>query len=89
MPPMSVQPWMLECPRSAFTPPPGRPTLPSTSCSVAAARIICTPTECCVQPSAYMMVPQRAAVPVEVTTSATLRNSSLGVPQIFSTISGV
>jgi len=36
-----------------------------------------------------MMVPALSAVPVEVTTSATLRNTSFGVPQIFSTISGV
>ena len=41
---------------------------------MAAARIICTPTECCVHPSAYMMVPTRSAFPDEVTTSATLRN---------------
>src|SRR5262249_32087021 len=26
---MSVAPWMFECPRSALTPPPGRPTLPA------------------------------------------------------------
>src|SRR2546427_3608290 len=41
-PAMSVAPWMLEWPRIAFTPPPGRPTLPRRSCSVAAARIIWT-----------------------------------------------
>jgi len=28
---MSVEPWMLACPRSASTPPPGRPMLPSSS----------------------------------------------------------
>ena len=36
----------------ARIPPPGRPTLPSTSCSTAAVRIICTPVVCCVQPTA-------------------------------------
>ena len=51
--------------------------------------MIWTPIECCVQPSAYMTVPTRWALPVDVTTSATLRNVSFGVPQIFSTISGV
>ena len=57
VPPMSVAPWMLEWPRSAFTPPPGRPTLPSRSWSIAAVRMIWTPVECCVQPRAYMIVP--------------------------------
>jgi hypothetical protein len=89
VPAMSVAPWMLEWPRSAFTPPPGRPTLPSRSWSIAAARMICTPVECWVQPSAYMIVPTFSAFPVEVTISATFRNWALGVPQIFSTISGV
>ncbi len=56
---------------------------------MAAARIICTPTACCVQPTAYVMVPTRCAFPVEVISSATLRKSALGVPQILSTISGV
>jgi hypothetical protein len=51
--------------------------------------MICTPVECWVQPSAYKIVPTRSALPVEVTTSATFRNWALGVPQIFSTISGV
>ena len=51
--------------------------------------MIWTPVECCVHPRAYMMVPARAALLVEVTTSATFRNWSFGVPQIFSTISGV
>jgi hypothetical protein len=30
----------------------GRPTLPSSSCRIAAVRMICTPTECCVHPTA-------------------------------------
>src|SRR5690349_20868836 len=36
--PRSVRPWMLECPRSAFMPPPGTPMLPSSSCTIAPAR---------------------------------------------------
>src|SRR6267378_907762 len=57
---------MLECPRSAFTPPPGRPTFPRRSCSIAAVRMICTPVECCVQPRAYMTVPTFSALPLDV-----------------------
>jgi hypothetical protein len=34
---------MLEWPRSALTPPPARPTLPSSNCSMAAVRMICVP----------------------------------------------
>jgi hypothetical protein len=86
---MSVAPWMLECPRNAFTPPPGRPTLPSRSCSIAAQRMICTPVVCSVQPSAYITVPTRSGVPVEVTRSATLRKVSAGTPQTRATSSGV
>jgi hypothetical protein len=80
---------MLEWPRSAFTPPPGRPTFPSRSWSIAAQRIIWTPVECWVQPSAYVIVPARSGVYVDVTTSQTLRKVSFGVPQIFSIVSGV
>lgn len=40
------------CPLSARIPPPGRPMFPSNSCRIAAARMICTPSECCVQPTA-------------------------------------
>ena len=49
---MSVEPWMLEWPRMAMMPPPGRPMLPSSSCRMPAVRIICTPVVCCVQPTA-------------------------------------
>jgi len=56
---------------------------------MAAARIIWTPVECWVQPSAYVMVPARCALPVEVTTSQTFRKVALGTPQMRSTISGV
>jgi hypothetical protein len=49
---MSVDPWIDAWPRSAQMPPPGRPVLPSSSCRIAAVRIICTPAVCCVQPTA-------------------------------------
>src|SRR3954470_18705750 len=55
---MSLAPWIVAWPRIAMTPPPGRPMLPSSSWRIAPARIICTPSECCVQPTAQ----QRAAV---------------------------
>ena len=35
-------PWMDECPRMAMIPPPGRPTLPSSSCRMPAARVSMT-----------------------------------------------
>jgi len=46
-------------PRGAFIPPPDTPMLPSSSCTMAPVRRICAPMECCVQPSAYMMVAAR------------------------------
>ena len=49
---MSVDPWIDTWPRSAMTPPPGRPMLPINPCSNAAARMICTPTLWWVQPTA-------------------------------------
>jgi hypothetical protein len=49
---MSVEPWMFAWPRSARMPPPGRPMLPSRSWTIDAARMICTPIVCCVQPTA-------------------------------------
>src|SRR5207253_698587 len=36
---MSVEPWMLACPRRARIPPPGRPMLPSSSWMIDAARL--------------------------------------------------
>ena len=36
--PMSVAPWTLGSPRRAFTPPPGMPMLPSSSCITDMAR---------------------------------------------------
>ena len=80
---------MFECPRSAFMPPPATPMLPSSSCTIAPVRIICEPIECCVQPSAYMMVIARVGVAVEAIISQMCRTLSLGVPQTRSTISGV
>ncbi|MNC99417.1 hypothetical protein D3C83_177050 [compost metagenome] len=44
---------MLACPRSAITPPPGLPMLPSSSWMIEPARMYCAPTECCVQPTLY------------------------------------
>src|SRR5881296_93132 len=37
---MSVEPWMFAWPRSAMIPPPGRPMLPSRSCTIDAARVL-------------------------------------------------
>jgi hypothetical protein len=80
---------MLECPRSAFMPPPATPMLPSSSCTIAPVRRICAPIECCVQPSAYRMVMARPGTAVLAIFSHTCRNLSLGVPQMLSTFSGV
>ena len=55
---------------------------------MAPVRIICEPIECCVQPSAYMMVIARVAVAVDAIKSQMKRILSLGVPQTRSTISG-
>ena len=70
-------------------PPPDTPMLPSRSCTIAPQRIICAPTECCVQPSAYMIVIARVGVAVVPIISQICRNLSFGVPQTRSTISGV
>ena len=80
---------MLECPRSAFIPPPRTPMCPSMSCSIAMARMFCEPLECCVQPSAYIEVIALSGAEVAAIISATCRNFSRGVPQMRSTISGV
>ena len=50
---MSVEPWMVACPRSAMMPPPGRPMLPSSSCRIEAVRMNCAPSVCWVHPTAY------------------------------------
>ncbi len=86
---MSVMPWTLEWPRSALMPPPGTPMLPSSSWIIAAERMFCDPLECCVQPSAYMMVMVRSPLPVEPINSTIAWNLSFGVPVMFSTTSGV
>ena len=70
-------------------PPPRMPILPSTSCSMAMARIFCEPFECCVQPSAYIDVIALFGADVSATILATCRNFSFGVPQMRSTICGV
>jgi hypothetical protein len=87
--PLSVPPWMLAWPRKALMPPPGRPMLPSSSCSIAAACINCTEWLWCVHPSAYMIVPARSAVYVDVIISAAAVNASGVQPQMVETISGV
>ena len=80
---------MLECPRSAFIPPPGTPMLPRISCSIAMPRMFWAPLECCVQPSAYIEVMVFVLDEHSPIISAIFRNRSLGVPQTRSTISGV
>jgi hypothetical protein len=89
MRPRSVSPWMLEWPRSAFMPPPATPILPSSSCTIAPARIICEPTECWVQPSAYSTVIARVGDEVEAISSHAFCTLSFGVPQTLSTTSSV
>jgi len=49
---------------------------------IAAVRMIWLPTVCMVQPTAYMIVPTRSAVPVEQMMSATLLKSSAEQPAI-------
>lgn len=44
---------MLAWPRSAMMPPPGRPMLPISNCRIAAVRMNCAPSVCCVHPVAY------------------------------------
>ena len=86
---MSVMPCTLACPRSAFTPPPAMPTLPSMSWIMAIMRMFCEPTVCCVQPSAYRMVRVLLGAAVPAISSQTLRNWSCGVPVMLLTTSGV
>ena len=47
---MSQAPWTFGSPRSAFTPPPGLPMLPSSSCRMVNPRMPCTAVVCCVMP---------------------------------------
>jgi hypothetical protein len=86
---MSVDPWIDACPRNARIPPPGRPMLPSSVWRIAAVRMYCAPTVCCVQPTAYANAVVRSRPEFSVIARHTLRNSSLGTPQICSTASGV
>ena len=80
---------MLEWPRRAFMPPPGMPMLPSSSWTIAPVRIICAPTECWVQPRAYMMVMTLPGLEVSAISAQTLSIMSFGVPQMLLTTSGV
>ncbi len=52
-------------------------------------RMIWLPTVCIVQPTAYMIVPTRSAVPVEHTMSAIASKSSTEHPAMRATTSGV
>ncbi len=45
--------------------------------------MFCDPCECCVQPSAYMIVMTLSGVDVAAIISHTFRNLSFGVPQIL------
>ena len=49
----------------------------------------CTPVVCWVQPTAYTKALVLSRPEFAMSVSATLMKSSRGVPQIFSTISGV
>ena len=68
---MSVEPWIDAWPRSAMMPPPGRPMFPSSSWMIAAVRMICTPTVCCVQPTAYANADVRSRPEFAQSASAT------------------
>ena len=63
--------------------------LPSSSCTIAAARMYCTPTVCCVQPTEYTIAEVRSRPELSHSASATRRNWSRGTPQVCSTNSGV
>ena len=65
------------------------PMLPSSNCTMAPQRIICEPTECWVQPRAYMMVITLSGREVSEIASHTLSRVSCGVPQMLLTSSGV
>ena len=80
---------MLACPRSAITPPPGLPMLPSSNWMIAPARMYCAPTECCVQPTLYTSAAVRSRPEFSAHARATSRNCSAGTPHTRSTISGV
>jgi hypothetical protein len=86
---MSVEPWMLACPRSAMMPPPGRPMLPSSVCRIEQVRMYCAPTLCCVQPTEYTHAVVRSRLLFSVTHRATCSKTSGSMPQTSATISGV
>ena len=86
---MSLEPWMLACPRRACIPPPGRPMLPSNSCRMLAARMNCTPSECWVQPTAYTNSAVRSGPELSVRCRQTCANVSGAIPQTRRTMSGV
>src|SRR3954469_4342250 len=86
---MSVEPWMLACPRSAMIPPPGRPMFPSSACRIDAVRMYWAPTLCCVQPTEYTNAVVRSRPLLAVIHSATCAKASGSMPHTSATISGV
>ncbi len=86
---MSVEPWMLACPRKAITPLPGRPTLPISSCRMAAVRMNWAPSVCWVQPVAYPKQVVRSRPELSAIDRATYSKSAMLMPHMSRTISGV
>jgi hypothetical protein len=86
---MSVEPWIVACPRSAMMPPPGRPMFPSSSWRIEAVRMNCAPSECWVQPTAYAKHVVRSRPEFSVTERRRKSKSSGVMPQTSSTSSGV
>ena len=80
---------MLACPRRAYTPPPGRPMLPSSSWMIAPPRMYCAPTLCCVQPTLYTNAVVRSRPEFAVQARQTSSNAARGTPQTSCTSSGV
>jgi len=56
---------------------------------IEAARMYCTPTVCCVHPTAYAMALVRSRPEFSQKVFATRSNTSSGIPQIRATMSGV
>ncbi len=67
----------------------GRPTLPSSSWTIAAVRMNCAPSVCWVQPTAYTKAVVRSRPLFSVTAFATYAKSSTEMPHASATISGV
>jgi len=63
--------------------------LPSSICKIDAVRMYCTPTVCCVQPTAYANAVVRSRPLLSASRFAMRSKTSRGVPHTSSTISGV